>query len=398
MFKGVRSEKGMSLEEGLHEYEAHEGLERREKNAVLKADLLQEQRRVIHEKRVAERELLRAKEVEAHEVARTATSPRELLDITDRYTKKRALAEYKKILAERYACPGYLRDRWLNMLEVSVDTPVAELLHEALRIGAERGVAEDAMRELIRPILTRFSERRQHMLSSGGDKEKILGVLGGKDLVDDADRVEVKHGKFAHALHFTDNDAYRTHIDRGKSDETNGIYYPFFEKGTYLAVNDVGSAAPEKTFLHEEQHAIHRLLDPKEGMTLAGVCEKGKNEILARMRAEPDEVWSIPHIMLANYRSRMESKDARRSELAKNDHTTFDSYATFYKDLSLDDKMTYETAVRAVPNVMRELTRKGYSVEEIIGILSREELQIWPKVAQRIAYRDRRASSNGHSE
>ncbi len=192
MFKGVRSEKGMSLEEGLHEYEAHEGLERREKNAVLKADLLQEQRRVIHEKRVAERELLRAKEVEAHEVARTATSPRELLGITDRYTKKRALAEYKKILAERYACPGYLRDRWLSMLEVSVDTPVAELVQEALRIGAERGVAEDAMRELILPILVRFSERRHHMLSFGGDKKKILATLGGKGLVDDADYVEMR--------------------------------------------------------------------------------------------------------------------------------------------------------------------------------------------------------------
>jgi hypothetical protein len=281
--------------------------------------------------------------------------------------RKIALKVYRDIVAKRYEGSGEIRKSLLQYLNENPDVGNDEIL-ESVRVVAENhNISFEILKKELLPILNKYQirrdeirrhgdrELREHLDESGYHFQEDVGNVIRKVFC-----VEIRGGLSEKRYNYETFETEEVPLKEGGA----------FSSGTIYTENFKGDSSGEsiRTSRHEEQHAIHDLVEETENLSedLNMALASAKNEILARVRVLD---FDFLEFYLTNDEGGYERK---------------------FKNLSEEDREIYNVEVKKAIGIAKELL-KIYSMEEAVGILESKNVTLdkWEKIYNRLENKDK---------
>ncbi|MFQ5662179.1 MAG: hypothetical protein ACE5F2_02935, partial [Candidatus Paceibacteria bacterium] len=197
--------------------------------------------------------------------------------------------------------------------------------------------------------------------------------------------------------------------------KTSKSLLPYF-KGVVIAENSFGRSVNKKTYIHEEQHAIHQLFEDERAMQdifMSGLEKSSAKEqekvLTSSLRRKREDFESrAKNEILAYFKDGTDTEQIKQI-LSKDKKYggLYDYFKDWYSrdgakeaneliDSGLNKDLVDETFVNVfiteyridiihpAVEAMQTLSDKGLAKEEIINLLINEPLSKWPKVVKRM--------------
>jgi hypothetical protein len=343
--------------------------------------------------------------------AKEIRSPREILQY-EAQDRREMMKSFSRVLHLRYQGAGKIREELLRLVEQDPDRESEYYLKRIFQVAREYSILREMVEQKVRAVVEGYVLWRSDLVKAYQGKNA-------KEILDEAYKADPYDGE---AIKTIDSGAVdnkvvcrwgpfcvKIRIDKKTQKETGlnkrnlgGKYRPYTKSAFDYSYNFFQGSKESGVMRHEEQHAIYDMLNQKnEDSPIENALSRAKDEILARLREGENGLRLLEYTMLkggvkrffpsfekSDYKeySKVKPLTIEALESSKERSLSLEDadspYSDFYKNLLLEEEDDYEKILVSAINSAREL-RKRYGTEQLIGILSEEDLRNWEKLKDR---------------